>query len=102
MTSEEFIKFVQQATVLGPERQKELIENAEWMTATDRGFLEKEITEAQKKIDANNEQILEELTKVEEAIKSFKKEELPKLVKAEEKGEKKGEEAAAEQLLKDL
>lgn len=102
MKSDEFIKFVQQATVLGAERQKELIENAGWMTDTDRAFLVQQINEAQSKIDKNNQQILEELTKVEEAIASFKKDELPKLVKAEEKGEKKGEDEAAEQLLKVL
>ena len=100
MKSDEFIKFVQQAGVLGAERQKELIENAEWMTEVDRGFLVQQITEAQDKIDANNQKILEELTRVENAIKSFKKEELPKLVKEEEKKEEKGEEESAEELLK--
>jgi hypothetical protein len=102
MTKEEFIKFVQTQEFLGAERQKDLIDNADWITAKEREDLVKRITQTGEAIASNNLSMIEELNKVEEAVQQFNREELPKLVKAEEASEHESEAKKAEELLQKL
>ncbi len=100
MKSDDFLALVKASVFLGAARQKELTEAAEWMTAKEREFLSKKITETGAKIEENNAKMIEQLDKVEKALKDFQRKELPKLIKAQEKEERAGEEATAETKLK--
>ena len=102
MTKEAFIEFIQQQEFLGKERQDDLLQNAGWITAPERALLMSEIEKAKGSIEQNNKTIIDELNKIEEAVKTFHKEELPKLVKAEEKTEHESDEEQAEHLLQNL
>lgn len=102
MTKEDFLKLVQESPFLGEARQSELTENAAWMTATERDFLAKSITKTGEKIAENDKALLKQLEEIEAAIHEFKKVELPKLMKEEEKGEEEEAKESAEELLKKL
>jgi len=102
MTQEAFIAFVQSQGFLGKERQDDLIQNAGWIIASERDLLAKEIEQAGRSIEENNKKIIEELDHIEQAVRQFQHEELPKLAKAEETSEHESEQEKAEKLLQDL
>ena len=102
MTKDDFIQFIQKSEFLGKERQTDLIENAAWLSAEERGSLAEQITKSGQALEANNQAMIVELTKVEDALKAFKKEELPKLVKEKEKSAAEEAKIAAEELFKKI
>jgi hypothetical protein len=102
MTKNEFIGFVGTQEYLGPQRKKDLIENAGWMTAEERSLLANQIMETGKTLEQNNQSMLDKLQEVESAVQAFKHEELPKLMKTQEQGEHTQEEKEAEKLLQNL
>lgn len=102
MTQEEFKKLVQDSTFLGEDRQKMLLDNAAWMTPDERAALAKNIGTAGEGVEEASNQALEDLEQVEEAIESFKKEELPKLREETESKEHEDESSEADKLLEDF
>jgi len=102
MTKNQFIEFIAAQTYLGDERKNDLIQNVDWMTAEERSSLAKQIEEAGQIIEKNNQLMLDKLSKTEQALQQFKREELPKLAKAEEGSEHRSEQEKAEQLLQNL
>lgn len=102
MSKEDFLKLVQESPFLGEGRVKELTENVEWMTAAERDFLAKSIVKTGEKIAENDAALLKQLEDIQAAILEFKKVELPKIMKEEEKSEEKEAKESAEELLKKL
>lgn len=102
MTQEAFIAFVQNQAFLGKERQDDLVQNAAWMTAPERELVSKEIETAEKTIEANNRAMVEELDRIEQAVRKFQHEDLPTLAKAEETSEHASDEERADELLQNL
>lgn len=102
MTIADFTAAIEAAMQIGPERQKKLIEDAPWMTAEEREFVANEVGATVETIKKNNEQIAADLDKIEAAIETFSKEELPKLAKEQEHSELEMDEEAAKKLLEDL
>ncbi|GEM_PF-6694849 len=100
MNSKDFLTLVKASVFLGEARQKELTEAAEWMTAKEREFLSKKISETGVKIEENNAKMIEQLDKVEKALKDFQRKELPKLIKEQEGQEREEEEGKAAKMLK--
>lgn len=99
MNQEDFLQIVAVSTFLGAERQKKLSDNAPLMTDEERKFLAKRIQETGASIDQSTGVLADTL---EKAIKDFKRQELPKIVKGMEKAEKGGEEEAVNKLLGSL
>jgi Ran GTPase-activating protein (RanGAP) involved in mRNA processing and transport len=102
MTQEEFKKLIEDSAFLGEERQKMLLENAAWMTPDERATLAKDVETTGNKVEEDSNQALEQVKQVEEAIKTFSKDELPKLREEAESKEQKDENTEADKLLEDF
>ncbi|GEM_PF-5479476 len=100
MSKEEFLKLVQNATFLGDERQKVILERVDFMSAKDREAMALEIKNTGEKLDQSDDQSLQELEAMEAALKEFRRERLPEITRKTEEEEKQGNGTQAEDLLK--